>query len=203
MTREKQMEFWFAIGSTYTYLTVMRIQEVATQNGIDVVWIPFNVRAVMQDTNNLPFPDSKPAKKAYMWRDLERRAHRYELPIRLPISYPLKNFDLANHLAVVAATQGWCSDYARLTYEAWFQQGFEAGTLENLEQIARRLGRDAQTLLRASKQSEIHEIYTDNTQKARQHGIFGAPSFRVNGELFWGDDRLEDACRWCLGPLGK
>ena len=65
-------DFWFSIGSTYTYLTVERIGDLARENGIDVQWRPFSVRALMQEMNNIPFA-GKPAKERYMWRDLERR----------------------------------------------------------------------------------------------------------------------------------
>ena len=99
-------DFWFSIGSTYTYLTVERIGDLARENGIDVQWRPFSVRALMQEMNNIPFA-GKPAKERYMWRDLERRAARQGADISLPITYPLPDFDRANRVAIVAQQEGW------------------------------------------------------------------------------------------------
>ncbi len=69
----RQIDFWFSIGSTYTYLTVMRLHNVEQESGMRFNWRPFSVRVLMQEMNNIPFK-GKPAKEQYMWRDLERRA---------------------------------------------------------------------------------------------------------------------------------
>ena len=84
----KQMDFFFYYGSTYTYLTVMRIEEAAARVGIEVRWRPFNVRAIMLEQNNIPFR-GKPVKMRYMWRDIERRAARYAIPFNALPTYPV------------------------------------------------------------------------------------------------------------------
>lgn len=94
------MAFWFSIGSNYTYLTVMRLADVQRDCGIVFNLRPFSVRKIMLEMDNIPFA-TKPAKEAYMWRDLERRAERYGLPVRVPVPYPLREFDLANQTAVL------------------------------------------------------------------------------------------------------
>ena len=75
----KPIDFWYFIGSTYSYLTVMRLAEVADATGAAFRWRPFNVRDIMVEQNNRPFV-GKPVKSAYMWRDIERRAALYGLP---------------------------------------------------------------------------------------------------------------------------
>src|SRR5262249_34652653 len=100
MSANDTIDFWFTVGSTYTYLTVSRLNEIETATGIRFRWRPFNARAIMQEMNNVPFA-TKPIKLAYMWRDVERRASKYGLPVNVPAPYPLKNFDLASRVAVL------------------------------------------------------------------------------------------------------
>ena len=83
MQPKDAIEFWFAVGSTYTYLTVARIHQVAADTGVRFAWRPFSVRTIMQEMNNIPF-NTKPVKLAYMWRDIERRSSKYGLPIKVP-----------------------------------------------------------------------------------------------------------------------
>jgi hypothetical protein len=89
------IDFWYSIGSTNSYLTVMRLADVEKASGLAFRWRPFNVRHVMVAQNNVPFKD-KPVKTAYMWRDIERRARRYGLTPRIPAPYPLPGLVLAN-----------------------------------------------------------------------------------------------------------
>lgn len=195
----RPIEFWFSVGSTYTYLTVMRLQEIVRETGIDFRWQPFSVRALMQEMNNVPFV-GKPAKENYMWRDLERRAGKYGLPIRLPIAYPLKNFDLANRVAIVARQEGWCPEYVRNTYHCWFNEGLPAGDEANLARSLDKAGQVLDRVVKLAGSDSVELAYQDATSKARTLGIFGSPTFVVgDGELFWGDDRLDDAIEFALG----
>src|SRR5579864_3486021 len=116
------IDFWFSIGSTYTYLTVMRLEDVQRTTGIEFRWRPFSVRQIMIEQDNIPFR-TKPVKAAYMWRDIERRAALHGLPARVPAPYPLAEWDTANRVAVLAAQEGWVGNYARATYRRWFQEG--------------------------------------------------------------------------------
>jgi 2-hydroxychromene-2-carboxylate isomerase len=191
MTHE--LEFWFSIGSTYTYLTVMRMPKVLDDSKLRVIWRPFNVREIMQDMNNVPFV-GKPAKLNYMWRDLERRARRYGIPIKLPVAYPLENFELANRVAVVGEREGWCQDYVSATYSTWFQGGAPAGDDQNLAQSLQKIGQSYDRVIELAKSDNALELLKTATKEATSKGIFGSPSFIAESkELFWGDDRLEDA----------
>ena len=81
------IDFWFSTGSTYTYLTVSRLETAAVQHGVAFNWRPFSVRAIMREQNNSPFAN-KPVKSAYMWRDIERRAGHYGLEATVPAPRP-------------------------------------------------------------------------------------------------------------------
>ena len=141
-----KIDFWFSIGSTYTYLTVMRLEAVARTSGIVFRWRPFNVRHVMIEQNNIPFKD-KPVKTAYMWRDIERRAGRYGLSPKLPAPYPLPGLFLANLVATVGAEEGWIEEYVRATYRRWFEQGEPAGEEPNVSGSLKGISQDPSLLL--------------------------------------------------------
>lgn len=197
------IDFWFSIGSTYTYLSVMRLSEIAHASGVRFVPRPFSVRAIMREMDNIPFAN-KPAKAAYMWRDIERRAARYGFTPRLPAPYPLKEFDRANRVAIVAAAEGWCEAYLAATYRRWIEQGEEAGSEPNLSASIAEAGQAPAKVIERAASDETERRYAAATEEARRLGIFGSPTFVVDGELFWGDDRLEDAIAWRRdGRLGR
>lgn len=190
-----KLDFWVSVGSTYCYLTVMRIADHCAQAGVDLNWHVFDVREIMVEQNNVPFRD-KPIKSAYMWRDLERRAAGYGLPVQVPAPYPLPGLTLANRVAALGLEEGWGIAYIVETYRRWFQQGQPAGEDPNLSGSLQAVGQDP-SRIRASAEIEDGKARLDAaTDTARRAGIFGAPSFLVGSELFWGDDRLDDAIRW-------
>jgi 2-hydroxychromene-2-carboxylate isomerase len=190
------IDFWISIGSTYSYLSVMRIEEVAKSAGLPIQWRPFSVRAIMLEQNNIPFR-GKPIKMAYMWRDIERRAQMYNIPARLPAPYPLSEFDLANRVAIVGMEDGWCSRYIRAAYRRWFQEGHEAGSEPNLTESLIEVGQHPKSIIATARSDAIGQKYDEATQEAKSLGVFGSPTFVISGEVFWGDDRLGDAISWC------
>jgi 2-hydroxychromene-2-carboxylate isomerase len=189
------IDFWVSIGSTYSYLTVMRIEEVAKANSIKFRWRPFSVRSIMIEQNNVPFR-GKPVKMNYMWRDVERRAQMYNLPARLPAPYPLAEFDLPNKVAIVGEDTDWGKAYIQATYRRWFQDGQEAGSEPNLSDSLREVGQRPEAIIEEARSELIERRYQQATQDAKSLGVFGSPTFVVNGEVFWGDDRLDDAIDW-------
>ena len=190
------VDFFFSIGSTYTYLSVTRILDVEKKHQIKFNWKPFSVREIMKEMNNIPFPKDKINKVNYMWRDIERRAEGYGFFAKTPVPYPLKEFDLANKLAILGLEEGWGIDYVRLTYKRWFQEGKEPATEPNISEICNELNIDKEKVIENANSNEIEKQYLKNTDSARENKVFGSPSFIVNSEIFWGDDRMEDAITW-------
>ena len=195
MLRNDEIEFWFSVGSTYTYLTVSRLSQIEAASGVRFRWRPFSVLSIMQQMNNIPF-STKPAKAAYMWRDIERRASFHGLSIGLPVPFPLRDFDLANCVAIVGKMEGWCPDYVRATYRRWFVDGREAGSEPNLSESLGEIGQDPSRVIPLARSDAIGSAYDAATDEARRLNIFGVPTFVTRGEIFWGDDRLEDAVAW-------
>ena len=192
----KEIDFYISIGSTYTYLSVTRILDVEKEHQVKFNWKPFSVRAIMKEMNNIPFPKDKKNKVDYMWRDIERRAEGYGFFAKTPVPYPLSEFDLANKLAILGLKEGWGVDYVRTTYKRWFQDGKEPATEPNISEICSELKIDKDKVITNAKSDEIEKEYLSNTENARKNKIFGSPSFVVNNEIFWGDDRMEDAISW-------
>jgi len=191
----RALDFFFFIGSTYTYLAVSRIDDVAVRAGVSVRWRPFSVRAIMREHNNNPFT-GKPSKMNYMWRDVERRAKRYAIPFRSIPPYPVDPDELANRVASLASLGGWCPEYTRAMYRAWFLEGQAPGDPEGLRRLLPQLGKDPDAVIAKANSQEIRDRYTAETDAARNLGIFGSPTFAWGSEIFWGDDRLEDAIEW-------
>jgi len=130
------IDFWFTMGSTY--LSVMRLAKLEQSSSIKFRWRPFHLLVILQEMKHVPFAD-KPAKCAYMWRDIERRAAMYGIPF-LPAPYPAKRSIVANLIASVGMRQGWGVDFVRAAYRRWFQLGQETGSEPNISESLRDIG---------------------------------------------------------------
>ena len=193
----QEINFWFSIGSTYTYLTVSRLSEIIEAENLKINFFPFSVRTVMKDMDNIPFPPSKKPKVDHMWRDIQRRAMHYKINVpEVPVPYPLKDLDLANCVAIVGLQEGWILKYLEETYKLWFLNWSEAGSLENLNVSLTKIKLNSNEVITKARSSKIIDIYNGNTSEAKAKNVFGSPTFIVGKELFWGDDRLEDAIKW-------
>jgi 2-hydroxychromene-2-carboxylate isomerase len=189
------IDFWFTMGSTYTYLSVMRLSDVQRSSGIRFRWRPFHLLVILQEMKHVPFAD-KPAKSAYMWRDIERRAAMYGLTVSLPVPYPAKQSIVANLVAIVGMRQGWGVDFVRAAYRRWLQLGQETGSEPNVSESLRDIGQAPESVLALASAPDATAALMAETEAAKKLGIFGSPTFVVGRELFWGDDRLEDAISW-------
>lgn len=192
---QPSVDFYFFIGSTYTYLAVNRVEALAAREGVTLQWRPFNVRDIMIEQNNRPFV-GKPVKMQYMWRDVQRRAHRYGIAFRSIPDYPVDPDGLASRVAVIAAGEGWCPEYVKATYQAWFMENKAPGESSHMRSILSQLGKSPDSVLSRADSPEVRASLDAETERARQLGIFGSPTFVFGSEIFWGDDRFEDAVEW-------
>ena len=190
------IDFYFSIGSTYTYLAVTRILDVEKNHQVSFNWKPFSVRVIMKEMNNIPFPKDKLNKVNYMWSDIERRAEGYGFFAKTPVPYPLSEFDLANQIAILGLNKSWGVDYVKLTYKKWFQEGKEPAIEPSISEVCKELKLNKDEIISEAKTKLIEDKYLANTNSARENKIFGSPSFVVKNEIFWGDDRMEDAIKF-------
>jgi len=111
--------------------------------------------------------------------------------------YPVDPAELANHVATLATGEGWCREFTQAAYRCWFLDRRDPGEPEALRGILAALGRDADDCIARASAQPTKQAYLTATDRARTLGIFGSPTFVVGQEIFWGDDRLEDALAWC------
>ncbi len=195
--RQNQLTAWLSIGSTYSYLTAMRIQSVLQQYDVALTIRPFSIRHVMKEIGNFPFLPSRPSKVNYMWRDIERRAARYGIAVPIvPAPYPIVHLDIANKVGIVMNDRDCYLAYFKTTYTSWFLHGHEAGSETNLRYCMHVLHQDYDEVMALISANDVRQRYRDNTAAALDMGIFGVPSFTKGKEIFWGDDRLEDALEY-------
>lgn len=196
----RTIEFWYDFASTYSYLAAERIGLLAKSKGIEVTWHPFLLGPIFQDQgwNSSPFNIYK-AKGDYMWLDMARCAENYGLPFfRSTKAFP-QNGLLAARIALCLPDGESRGEFTKAVYRAEFVQGKDITELNVIEEILIGMGHDSDILLLQTKTQAIKEKLFTNTAEARTKGIFGAPSFiTASGELFWGDDRLEQALNWSV-----
>lgn len=191
------LDFWFEFASTYSYPAAMRISPLAEAAGVAVRWRPFMLGPIFKEQGWTTSPFNLfPAKGRNMWRDLERTCGTLGLPFVRPTTFP-QNTLLAARVALVGLADAWGEDYCRAIYRAEFAEGRTVEETETITGILTSLGLDAGAVLDRAQSNENRSQLRAHTEDARRLGIFGSPSFvTADGELFWGNDRLEAALNW-------
>ena len=191
------LDFWFDFASTYSYLAAARIRPIAAAAQVRVRFRPFLLGPIFkaQGWDTSPF-NLYEAKGRYMWRDMERLAAGLNLPFRRPDPFP-QNSLLAARVALVGLAQGWGEDFSVAVYTAQFVEDGRIDEPHTLAEILSFMNVDAQAALEAAQSDDIKLRLRSEVEAAQMLGVFGAPSFTTAaGELFWGNDRLEQALAW-------
>ena len=191
-----ELGFWYDFASTYSYVTAMRIGEVARVASVVVRWRPFLLGPIFAGQG---WPDSPfniyPAKGCYMWRDMERLCVRERLAFRRPSVFP-RHSVLAARIALVAERKGWCPQFTSAVFAANFADDQDIAKPQTLAAILAGLGQPVDAVLARATAEATKAGLRAQTEEAIRLGIFGAPSFVVGEELFWGNDRLAEAIAW-------
>lgn len=191
------IEFWFEFASTYSYPAAMRIEKVAGAAGLDVVWKPMLLGPLFhaqQGLKDSPF-NAFPVKGRYMWRDLERTCIDEGLPLNKPAIFPQNGLKAAR--IVLALPLSARPDFVRAVYRANFVESEVISDDAFLEGLLIRLGHSPDGVMARAGSEAVKAELKKNTEEAAARGVFGAPTFFApDGEMFWGNDRLEQAVRW-------
>lgn len=189
------LDFYFFYGSNHSYLSVMRIEQLAAAAHAEVHWRPFNLREILIEQNNTGFVKNE-VKMNYFWHDIERRAARHNIPFAGRVPHPVDPELLALRVGLIAAQEGWCPEYSRATFQDWFINRHAPGVADHVERVLASLDKPTAPIIARAKSREGEDLMKEATDEARSLGIFGAPTFAIGREIFWGDDRLEDALRF-------
>jgi 2-hydroxychromene-2-carboxylate isomerase len=193
---QMEFEFWFEFASTYSYPAAMRIEALAADAGIAVEWKPFLLGPIFQAQgwNDSPF-NIYPAKGRYMWRDMERLCADLKIPLRHPSQFP-RNGVIASRVVCGFAGESWLPDFIRAIYRANFADDLDISNADVVVRCLDALGQNGAEIIVAAQLPENKDKLRRQTEQAIAKGIFGAPTFMVGKEMFWGNDRLETAIAW-------
>lgn len=190
------LEFWFDFGSNYSYLSTMRIDALAAEHGVRVVWRPFLLGPIFKafGWESSPFVLQK-EKGAYVWRDMERECAKAGLPWRQPTNFPRRAL-LPLRVATAGAEEPWINAFCQRIMQINFVEDRDIDDPKVVAEVLSALGLDAAAVI-ALAQSDANKLaLRDQGLEAQRRRIFGAPMFFAGDEMFWGNDRLDDAVAW-------
>ena len=190
------IELWCELASTYTYLAASRIEALASARGVSVTWSPFLLGPIFAASGwqTSPF-EIYAAKGRYMWRDVAREAEALGIPFRRPTVFP-RNTVLPARVALVGVERGWGPAFIRRALSANFAEDREISEASVVAELLGELGQNGAAVLEEATSEAWKPRLRATTERAIGLGIFGAPTFIVGEEMFWGNDRLEQAVDW-------
>lgn len=192
------IDFWFEFGSNYSYLSVMRIEREATLAGVDIRWQPFLLGPIFQSFgwSTSPFVLQK-EKGRYTWRDMERQCRRQGIPWVMPTRFPRPAI-LPLRVALLGVDEPWMAGYCRRVMTLNFARDQDIDSPEAVGAVLDEMGLPREELLARAVTDANKLRLREQTERARALGIFGAPTFFVGDEMFWGNDRLDEALEFCV-----
>jgi len=187
------IEFWFDFASNYSYMSVMRIEQEAARWGVTMKWRPFLLGPIFKSFgwSNSPFV-LQTWKTEYVWRDMERECRKYGLAWKRPSAFPRSSL-LPARVALIGAEQPWMGEYCRRVMQLNFAADQDIDSVACMSEVLAELGLKAQEIIDQAQHETNKLRLRRQTELAGTKGVFGAPTFFVEGEMFWGNDRLDDA----------
>ncbi|WP_426107016.1 2-hydroxychromene-2-carboxylate isomerase [Massilia sp. TSP1-1-2] len=199
MDAHRTLEFWFDFGSNYSYLAMLRVEALAAQRDVRVVLKPFLLGPIFKSFGWESSPFVLQAKKgAYTWRDMERQCAKYGLPWNKPSVFPRRAL-LPMRVAIAAEGQPWLGQFCRRIMHANFVDDREIDDAATVTEVLAALQLAPDAWITLAQEDATKAALRAQSTKAAARGIFGAPTFFVGDEMFWGNDRLEDALEYARG----
>ncbi|MDM0116024.1 2-hydroxychromene-2-carboxylate isomerase [Variovorax sp. J22R133] len=191
------LEFWYDFASPYSYIAALRVEQLTSAANVGICRRPFLLGPIFKRRSGgaSPFQNPAPSEQRYRRRDVERICQRFDLPLRWPSAYPRGSL-LATRIALLAADEGWCSQFTQSVFHANFAEDRSISSEAVVRELLAELGRDADAILAKATSEALKTRLMDQVDAAISQDIFGAPSFVIGGELFWGSDRLDQAIEW-------
>ena len=187
----KIVEFYFDLGSPATYLAYTQLPKICAQTDSQLIYVPFLLGGVFKATGNAS-PATIPAKGRYMFIDLDRYAKRYGVPLTINPHFPINTLVLMRAVTGVQLRQPErFAAFIDCLFKALWIDGRNLNDPATVGAVLSENGFDPQEILALSAEEEVKNALKDTTEKAVQRGVFGAPSMFVDGQLFFGQDRLD------------
>jgi 2-hydroxychromene-2-carboxylate isomerase len=190
------IDFYFDFSSPYGYFASTAIDDLAAKHGRSVIWRPILLGAIFKITGQQPLP-TIPLKGSYAKHDLARSARLYGVPFKLPTKFPIAGqapsrayYWIADRDAVLGRK------LAQALYRAYFAEDRDIANPEVTSNVAVKLGINREELLQALNDPAVKERLKNEVDAAIERGVFGSPYLVVDGEPFWGADRLDQVERW-------
>ncbi len=185
-----ELEFFFDYGSPYSYLADTRLPELSTRTGCIVRYRPMLLGGVFKATGNRsPFFEPVEAKREYGAVELRRWIAHYGVPLQMSPAFPINTLPLMR-LAHAAQRAGVFPAFHAAVYPAFWAEGQDLGDLDVITSVLRGANLDAEALGASAAESTTKQSLRDTTDEAIERGVFGAPTFFVGNEMFFGNDRL-------------
>jgi len=191
------LDFWFDFASVYSFLASMRIAPLADAAGVSVRWRPFLLGPIFaaQGMSDSPF-NLFPLKGQHMIRDVQRSAEEIGVGFQWPSTFPQSGV-LASRVALIGLKDSWGEDFCRAVFHAEYAENRVISEQAVIADILTKLKVPVDATFAGTLAEDIKAELRENTAEAQQRGFFGAPTFTIaSGEMFWGNDRLEQALRW-------
>ena len=187
------LEIWFEFGSNYSYLSVMRIEDLTSKSDVPIAWKPFLLGPIFRQFGweSSPFV-LQPQKGDYMWIDMGRQAKKYGLDFKKPTVFP-RLATLPMRVAILGAAQPWIGQFCRAVMRQNWVDDVDINALAMVRTALRGLVPDPDTIILQAQHESTKRLLRDQTEEAARRGIFGGPTFFVDDQMFWGNDRLDDA----------
>lgn len=190
-----RIDFYFDFSSSYSYLALPQLEQIASEQGAEINWIPVALGAIFKADQHAP-PAADSNKGKYTWHDVVRTAELSGQPYHWPQPFPFNSMTAARIYWYLAETEpARAVDWAKAVFHASFGEGRDCSNPEELVAVAEALGLDGQKLIAATADDEVKAKLREVTGEAMERGVFGAPTFFVGDEMFWGGDRLQQLAR--------
>jgi len=194
-----RIAFWFDFASPYSYLAAMRIEDAAARAGLGVDWRPMLLGPVFKSVGAPLLPlFAIPQKGEYTWKDLARQAAKFGLPWIRPSQFP-RNGMLAERIMAGHPDAPWTGAFCRAVFHRSWGLDQNIGSEAVIADALREVGVDPAAAIARAGEDESKLALRLQTEQAVALGIFGAPTMIARGELFWGNDRLDDAIAHAAG----
>ena len=201
-TDNSPIDFYFDYSSPYSYIAAERVEDMLKDSGRTIRYCPI-LYGVITRQLNVPVLVNVPYKGAYSLRDFVRSAHYYGLEMNFPDPFPVATQAAARATLMLREQQHpQLAAFIRTVFRAYFVDRQDITQRETLGRVAQSLDMDAEAIMQADSDPQWKELLKATVQEASEKGLFGIPYFVVDGETFWGNDRLEQLQRWVTqGPF--